>query len=73
MACATVLLIGTQQEAANAGMTCDKDYLGRTVCKTDGGTNFTGDKDYLGRDTWRGSDGSKTTCDTDYLGRYRCN
>ena len=57
---------------ANAGMTCDTDWMGRQVCKTTGGTTYTGDKDWMGRDTWKGSDGTSTTCDTDSKGRYVC-
>ena len=60
-------------KTVQARTVCSKDYLGRTVCRTDGGATMTGSKDYLGRDVWRGSDGSRTTCSTDYLGRYVCN
>lgn len=51
---------------------CSQDYIGRTVCRTDGGDTYTGSKDYLGRDVWSGSDGSRQVCSKDYLGRYVC-
>lgn len=62
-----------QPNQAIAGMTCDKDTFGRTVCKTDSGTTYTGDKDTFGNDRWEGSDGSSSTCKTDTFGRYVCN
>ena len=65
--------------SANAGYTCSKDYLGRTVCSgTQNGNriNTTTTTDYLGRDVTSGTINGQTfrqTCTTDYLGRYVCN
>ena len=65
--------------AANAGYTCRKDYLGRTVCsgyQNGNRINTTTRKDYLGRDVTTGTVNGQSfreTCRTDYLGRYVCN
>lgn len=62
-------LVGDDGYAATV---CDKDYLGRIVCRSSDGGTVTGTRDYLGRDIWRGSDGYQQVCQTDYLGRYVC-
>ena len=58
--------------SANAGYTCDEDWMGRQVCTTDSGDTYTIDKDWMNRDVMTGPDGSTTTCDEDWMGRYRC-
>ena len=62
----------TLASLSHAGTTCRKDFMGNTVCTSDGGYTTTQRQDFMGNQRITDNYGNSVTCRKDFMGNVRC-